>query len=315
MSDPVAPAELRLAIAEALANHCKSYELEDVCTVVGIPRASNEPEPFNSKRTYVRVRLAGVGGAPLRDVAQRIVAEYGDERLNSVLVRTGAHGVAGELKNLIFAANGPKPRIILRDAINNVIEIVQNAEFCLVYDRPLDHTGLTWGELVAWWIALDGREASPTTEDAHALYRRLAQSVGSPPERLLFDAYCARYGAPDGAQRPALVPQVYLHYDPYTVKELGRKSGVELKRQRMDFLLLLRDRARVVIEVDGKQHYADGASADPTRYAEMVSEDRRLRLAGYEVYRFGAAELQSANAKRLVTQFFDNLLARHTSSG
>jgi len=35
-----------------------------------------------------------------------------------------AHGVAGDLKNLIFAADGPKPRIVLRDAINNVIEIV-----------------------------------------------------------------------------------------------------------------------------------------------------------------------------------------------
>jgi len=29
----------------------------------------------------------------------------------------------------------------------------------------------------------------------------------------------------------------------------------------------------------------------PSRYAEMVSEDRRLRLAGYEVFRFGGAEL------------------------
>jgi hypothetical protein len=41
------------------------------------------------------------------------------------------------MKNLIFAADGPKPRIVLRDAINNDLEIAGNAGYCLVYDRPL----------------------------------------------------------------------------------------------------------------------------------------------------------------------------------
>ena len=31
----------------------------------------------------------------------------------------------------------------------------------------------------------------------------------------------------------------------------------------------------------------DDGSASPDRYAEMVREDRTLRLTGYEVYRFG----------------------------
>ena len=48
----------------------------------------------------------------------------------------------------------------------------------------------------------------------------------------------------------------------------------------MDFLLLLPHRQRVVIEVDGKQHYADGDVARPERYAAMVAEDRNLRLTG-----------------------------------
>lgn len=60
-----------------------------------------------------------------------------------------------------------------------------------------------------------------------------------------------------------------------------------LSRQRMDFLLLFPDRSRVVIEIDGRQHYAAEERADPGRYAEMVREDRALRLRGYEVYRFG----------------------------
>ena len=81
----------------------------------------------------------------LAELARKVVAQFGDEDLAKVLERLGAHGVAGDLKNLIFAADGPKPRIVLRDAINNVIEIVENAERCLVYDRPLAEHGLTWG--------------------------------------------------------------------------------------------------------------------------------------------------------------------------
>jgi very-short-patch-repair endonuclease len=76
----------------------------------------------------------------------------------------------------------------------------------------------------------------------------------------------------------------------------------------MDFLLLFSDRHRVVIEVDGRQHHAtqDG-TASPALYGEMVAEDRRLRLAGYEVYRFGGFELSSVGADRLAAEFFDDL--------
>ena len=58
----------------------------------------------------------------------------------------------------------------------------------------------------------------------------------------------------------------------------------------MDFLMLLDGHVRVVIEVDGKQHYAEGDKASPRNYAKMVKEDRRLCLHGYELYRFGNSE-------------------------
>lgn len=78
----------------------------------------------------------------------------------------------------------------------------------------------------------------------------------------------------------------------------------------MDFLLLLDHRRRVVLEVDGIQHYADAQGrASPARYAEMVAADRELRLTGYEVYRFGGHEItdRSRGAETL-DKFFDNLL-------
>jgi very-short-patch-repair endonuclease len=78
----------------------------------------------------------------------------------------------------------------------------------------------------------------------------------------------------------------------------------------MDFLILFSSRHRVVLEVDGKQHYANGDTASPALYSEMVSEDRRLRLAGYEVYRFGGAELMRDGADKMVAEFFDQLAER-----
>ncbi|MGW4014594.1 MULTISPECIES: hypothetical protein [unclassified Streptomyces] len=89
----------------------------------------------------------------------------------------------------------------------------------------------------------------------------------------------------------------------------------------MDFLLLAPDRSRIVIEVDGVQHYSrpnppDGQgrishTAVPRLYAEMVAEDRRLRLAGYEIYRFGGWELTGPGGEHMLTDFFTELRARH----
>ena len=180
----------------------------------------------------------GLGAAELADVARAVAEQYDDPNLLGLISPAELRGVEGELKNLIFAVNGPKPRIVLRDAINNVIEIVENADFCLVYDRPLAG-GLTWGELVEWWSEISPAEGS---DAARALYARLRASVGSPAERLLFNAM-AFYGQTDRDQIPALVPQIYLHYDP--LRHAGA-SGQALPRQRMDFLLFA-DRPQVTV--------------------------------------------------------------------
>lgn len=51
-------------------------------------------------------------------------------------------GVSGAPKNLIFASTGPKPEIVIQDAINNDIRIVRNEEHCLVYDPRCKPPGL-----------------------------------------------------------------------------------------------------------------------------------------------------------------------------
>ncbi len=222
-------------------------------------------------------------------------------------------GVPGTMKNLFFASNGPKPDFVLGDAINNDVLVVKNGEFCLQYDRPLPTSGLTWGGLIDWWrtqVSFPEDTADETV--GKSLYRRLWASLhhdpkqpeAITPERLLFRTYCRHYPINEtGAAYPALLPQVYLHLDPRTRSERGGKDSV-LGRERMDFLLLLPGAERIVLEVDGKQHYAEGNVASPRLYSKMVAEDRALRLKGYQVYRFGGHELGQATAPTMLRDFF-----------
>jgi hypothetical protein len=234
--------------------------------------------------------------------------------------------VSGAMKNLIFASIGEKPELIFRDAINNDVEIVKNADKILIYDRPLPPSGqLLWKDLASWW---QDRESIQEEKLARSqLYLRLSQAVratNSPGEFALFRGYYERFGKLLGDNLPVLIPQVYLHYDPYTKRERGDEQF--LARQRMDLLLMLENRVRIVIEVDGQHHYAkeDPKSklfiANPGLYAVTCLEDRRLRLLGYEVYRFGGGEFSDTSlnpssigpqSQTVVSDFFDKLLKKH----
>lgn len=221
-------------------------------------------------------------------------------------LRSITRGVAGAPKNLIFASNGPKPEIGFSDAINNDIVILSNAESCLVYDRPIRRDGLLWSELVDWWGAL---EDGTSGDAARALGLRLRASLASDAERTLFDTYFRVYRPLLGSTLPALVPQVYLHFDPAIVKQLRHRAP--LPRQRMDFLMLLQNNQRVVIEVDGAHHFSRDGKPSLSAYAEMVTADRDLRLHGYEIYRFGANELVGDGASEVIARFFERLLKLH----
>lgn len=213
----------------------------------------------------------------------------------------------GRPKNLIFASQ-TKPDLRFRDAVSNDIEIVTNADKVLVYDRPIGPDGLRWSDLQSWWSDVahvpDGKEAKDT------LYRRLRESLPatSPPQRFLFESYFRVFGAAI-PRLPALLPEVWLHWDPKTVQERGADA---LLRFRMDFLLLLPHGVRVVVEVDGKQHYADDDRASPAKYSLLAAADRDLKLAGYHVFRFGGHELPDRpSAQSAVKSFFTALFHKH----
>lgn len=159
--------------------------------------------------------------------------------------------------------------------------------------------------------ALNLSELAQHQTDARTdLYQRLLRSLpaNSPGQRNLFVAY--QTALPPSADDPALLPEVWLHWDHKTVHERGPEA---LLRSRMDFLLLLPHGQRVVLEVDGSQHYIrdHGSTPDTAKYAEMVAADRDLKLRGYEVFRFGHDELKHLNAAQdLVRQFIPAIFRR-----
>src|SRR5690606_23960421 len=127
------------------------------------------------------------------------------------------------------------PDIRFRDAVSNDVEIMSNFDDVLIYDRLIHRDGIKWRDLQSWWKETQG----VTTEDEakSSLYRRLYHSLpeSSPPQRLMFEEYHKFFGKaiPD---LPALLPEVWLHWDPVTARIRGRDA---LLRFRMDFLLLL----------------------------------------------------------------------------
>jgi very-short-patch-repair endonuclease len=222
-------------------------------------------------------------------------------------------GVQSSVKNLIFAANGFKPEIVLIDSVSNDIQIVKNEEYCLVYNKPILERGLLWTDLIDWWAEQPQAASLARKEQEQQLYQRLLVSLESPPETLLFRTYYREFRHELRDALPVLIPQVYLHYDPKTISQLPK--GQRLVRQRMDFLMLFSNYDRVVIEVDGQQHYSENNIAKPELYAKMVAEDRRLRLSGYEIYRFGGYELEGETGMKIVTEFFHALLKDHSVRG
>lgn len=224
-------------------------------------------------------------------------------------VRRRTAGVSGTPKYIIFASVGSKPDIVIDDAVNMDIRVVRHAEQCLVYDQPPPGGDLTWKMLVEWWSKREGLNSAD-----QAIRRkfggRLRNSLQSEPERIFFDTYFKVFKPLLGDDLPALLPQVYLHYDP---RKQSERATPILARQRMDFLMLLRDANRIVIEIDGIHHYSDeNGYASPSRYAAMVAEDRRIRSLGYEVYRFGGAEFTDPElARKNIASFFSELLRNH----
>ncbi len=252
-------------------------------------------------------RFVDMVNVPLKRCAAELREVESDGGYPGFKVVSLGKGVAGTPKNLVFASF-EKPDIRFCDAVNNDIEILTHADKVLVYDRPIGADGVRWRDLQLWWAEREGLEDEREAKDT--LYRRLEKSL---PKKSLqqqrFFYWFHRGFSHSIPHLPALLPEVWLHWDWKIASDRGREA---LLSSRMDFLMLLPANARVVVEVDGMQHYADQkGKADCWRYARTMEADRELRLAGYEVYRFGGAELTTENAPDRTKAFFEALFKRH----
>lgn len=223
-------------------------------------------------------------------------------------------GVKGKIHNIVFAAV-EKPDVLLTDVLNHTVQIPVDEDKYLLYDKVIGTNGLTWGKLLEWY----NNNHLPFD---NGLLEKLCAAVkhcGSPIEEQFFNFYL-EFADKYGDNIPALLPQVYLFYDSKVQKERTIKI---FDHQCMDFLMLFSDSQRVVIELDGVQHYSDGTVQIPdspysrpiastVKYASMVSAQREMTLAGYEVYRFGGKEFQNKEvAQKTIQQFFVDLLSKH----
>ena len=167
-------------------------------------------------------------------------------------------GTGRSPRNLIFASLG-KPDIRFTSALDNDIEIAERADKVLVYDTPVGNDGLLWRDLLSWWQAT---QASPTRRGGPGSVRADEESLPRDPQ----DS-APVLAVPPSVQGqldevPALLPEIWMHWDHKTVRERGENA---LQNLRMDFLMLLPGDRRVVLEVDGSQHFT--REAGPYRTA------------------------------------------------
>lgn len=303
---------LRDAIAYAIwLKGPSAPNLPAYCDSLKMPNPESKLDPMSSKKIYVKERLKSLERPELIKIARDVIDDCPEDSLIDLINEIdtqprSAH--KGQPKNLLFAANGYKPEIVLADSIDNDIAVTKNENFCLIYADYIDpNQGLSWTELASWWMS--NHALADIKMANRELYKRLAESCNT-AELVVLSAYGSTLKEHE-FRLPALLPQVYLHFDPLTEKQRGTVSP--LTRQRMDFLMLLPGRQRIIIELDGSEHYSDKTGrADPKKYAEMMREDRRVRLAGYEVYRFGGQDFVDKNsAKIMLKMFFEGLLQKY----
>jgi very-short-patch-repair endonuclease len=291
--------------AADVLHQVSANEISAVCDRLGL--GPSNKEPFSSKRVYVRDRVNHTPAAHLPAVVDRLVTEFGP---NADAARSEGSppvwleaydtlamlAAPGGVQQIVFASHG-KPDLVIEDVQNG--RLSDSAARSLIWRTRVGPKGLTVGDLKRWWTAEHGGHGS--------LYRCLDASMATEAERRLLEGYYKRFVPEHGGDElAALLPQVWLHYDPLTRQQ--RLGGKALERQRLDFLMFAPKGRKILLEVDGPQHFTDDdGRASLDRYAAQLAADRALILQGFTIFRFGANELSAGRSAKLLHEFFMKL--------
>ena len=282
-----------------------AYDIAQWCDRLGM--GPSNKEPFNSKPAYVRDRVLNTPSSDLQTVVENILREFqshadgnGKEPPNEEWLRAWqalreAVGI-DEIQTIVFASDG-KPDLVLHDVPNSQLADAKGS--ALIWQTRITEKGLTVVDMLQWW------RSNRRADDS--LYRRFSECCQNNDERAVLDFYYQTLVKMDvTSELPALLPQVWLSYDPLTREQRYGKPALE--RQRLDFLMYLPGRRKVIIEVDGSYHISKGdGRACLETYSKGLAADRGLMAKGYTVYRFGANEIQQDPAD-VLGQFFHDIL-------
>ncbi len=199
---PVGPPK-RLALAAEIAGaaaQLKSYDVEAFCARVGIPPSPHpDADPHRSKAGYVKDCIDKLELPDLVTIAIAVLGELDSPDLAAMVDRCNAIGVAGSVKNLIFGSTR-KPDLVLTDALSNDLALMNTSE-ALMYDGGISDDGLSWRALVHWCLPAEAE--ADEYRAAKRLFKRLDESLGSEPERLLFKVFASATGSTTSTSPPS----------------------------------------------------------------------------------------------------------------
>ena len=283
-----------------------AYDIAQWCDRLGM--GPSNKEPFNSKPAYVRDRVLNTPSSDLQTVVGNILREFqshadgnGKEPPTEDWLRAweALREAAGidEIQTIVFASRG-KPDLVLHDVPNS--QLADTKGIALIWRTLITEKGLTVADMLRWW------RSNHRTGDS--IYRRFSECCQNNDERSVLDHYYRTVVKMDeNSELPALLPQVWLSYDPLTREQRYGKPALE--RQRLDFLMYLPGRRKVIIEVDGIYHISKGdGQACLETYSKGLAADRGLMAKGYTIYRFGVNEIQQ-DASDVLGQFFHDILS------
>jgi len=309
MSDMAANSRLTIGLLQntipVVLYVLSANELTKWCDRLGL--GPSDKDPMASKKSYVRDRLLGTPSSTFSTVAEQVLREFQshadgngkepptEEWLRAWQALREAVGI-DEIQTIVFASDG-KPDLVLHDVPNSQLADAKGS--ALIWRTHITEKGLTVADMLQWW------RSNRRADDS--LYRRFSECCQNNDERAVLDFYYQTLVKMDvNSELPALLPQVWLTYDPLTREQRYGKPALD--RQRLDFLMYLPGRRKVIIEVDGIYHISKGdGRACLETYSKGVAADRGLMAKGYTIYRFGANEIQQ-DAAEVLGQFFHDIL-------
>lgn len=199
--------------------------------------------------------------------------------------------------SIIFAASKEKPSTCASglNGHNIKLDINKKNKSYYVYEGEVNKQGIKRQEIEAWCL----NERISKEE----FYKNVKESIGSNAkyQRMFYEYYLESIYNKKTKKDFFLFPEVYV--------QLNSTNNDYENKQRVDFLIVLPNNRKVIIEIDGIDHYAEKIDgkwiASMKKYTTDRKFDRKMSQLGYTIYRFSNSEIED---KKEIEKFFDEIL-------